>query len=524
MPDDSSAIPPIAAIDIGTNSIHLIIAKIESDKNFEILDSHKDLVRLGDAIDKDRLISDEAIEKTVSAILHMREIATTYQPTYRVVATHATRSARNYKELFQKIYDATGIYVSLIDGVEEARLVSLGMLSGLPLSEKTFLGIDIGGGSTEIIICNKNQIKYVTSLEIGTVTLNKKFLKNEKLKKADLECLSNEIDLRLAPIRSCKNISFDCAVICSSAAKTLAQLQSAELSDTDLEDPNGYHLTSSEIHSKLKQIKKLGKPKKIKDVWDLDSHRAELLLAGTAILSKLSDFFTINEWIISTFGLREGLVLDTINRLQGTPLSGTEDIRWNNIQKLGQKYRVDENFATKVLKLALSLFDQLQPLAPIYIKKETGVQISDRGILKAAAWLHECGKFISFPKFHKNSYFLIAHSRLMGFSQKERQFIGLVARFHRKGKASRKSYYCSELYGNDIKRINYLASILRIASGANRSRQGNLENIKLEYVDNELKFMIKKLGNANPSVDLYKIDKEKSFLEEIIKIPIKIIS
>ncbi|NRA44036.1 MAG: Ppx/GppA family phosphatase [Oligoflexales bacterium] len=513
---------PIAAIDIGTNSVHLLVAKSNEDGRISILDTDKAVLRLGEDLDEAGNLVPEAFTKTIQALKRMQAIAASYQPIYRVVATHATRSARNYKDFFQKIYDESSIHISLIDGEEEARLVSLGMQEGLALDDKTFLGVDIGGGSTEIIVCQDQKVRFVRSLELGAVTLNKRFLKGHSIKKEHIRNLEHEVELKLGPLRThIKGLKFDCAVICSGAAKTLAQMHSQDFQEKKLEDANGYHLTAGDIKKLTKSIHRLRSPKHISEHWHLHEDRAHIILAGSSILNLIGKLFDVDEWIISTYGVREGLVIDTIARLHGPQIKGFDDVRWKNILSLSKKFAINDDYARQVTNLALEIFDQLGEKMPSYVKQDaSGVQISDRGILRAAAWLHECGKFISYPRYHKHSLYLIANSRLMGFSQKERQMIGLVARFHRKGKANLKNYDCRELSGKDCKRINFLASILRIAAAANRTRQGCITNIELHQSEEGLEFIFITDSKHAPEVDLYKISKEKKFFEEVIEHPL----
>lgn len=507
----------IAAIDIGTNSVHLLIARSSEEGRINILDTDKMVLRLGEDLDEDQMLVPEAFEKTIKALKRMQAIASSYQPVFRVVATHATRAARNHREFFQKIYDESGIHISLIDGEEEARLVALGMQEGLALEGKTFLGVDIGGGSTEIIICHDRKVRFVRSLELGAITLNKRFLKGHPIKKEHINNLEHEVQLKLGPLREhLHDIKFDCAIICSGAAKTLAQMHALEFKEKKLDDVNGYHLKSSEIKQLTKSLQRLRKPKHIMTHWNLDEDRADIILAGSSILNLIGKLFDVEEWIVSSYGVREGLVIDTIERLYGPQSKGYDDVRWKNILSLGKKFSINSDYAKQVSKLALEIFDQLGEMTPSYVKKEpSGVQISDRGILHAAAWLHECGKFLSYPKYHKHSLYLIANSRLMGFSQKERKMIGLVARFHRKGKANPKHYDCRELSGKDCKRINFLASILRIAAAANRTRQGSITSIKLQQTTKGLEFIFQTSSEHVPEVDLYKISQEKKFFEEM---------
>ena len=187
----------IAAIDIGTNSAHLVIASIDEQEHLTILDTYKTILRLGDELSDSKQLSEDAINKTIVSIQQMKEIASSYNPIYRAVATYAARSARNYLQFINEIYKKTNIEVSIIDGIEEARLISLGMLSSLQLNDKNFLSLDIGGGSTEISICHNEKVKYITSLPLGCVTLSKRYLypKGNFIKSQSILSLEKKISI-----------------------------------------------------------------------------------------------------------------------------------------------------------------------------------------------------------------------------------------------------------------------------------------------------------------------------------------
>ena len=514
--DYLSQIPVIAAIDIGTNSIHLVIAKTDQYGHMIQQDSDKEVVRLGEALDDSGNFTEEGIERAVNAIAHMKEIAMVHQPVFRVVATHATRVARNYLDLVGRVWQKTGLRISLIDGDEEARLVSLGMQWGLPLEDKTFLGVDIGGGSTEIVVCHKDQIYYVTSVELGAVTLNKKFLKGQTFDQVRIDKIAEEIDLKLSPLHPAfKNLRFDCAVICSGAAKTMAMMHAVDSGLEKPEDANGYHLSHQDISKLSNKVKKKKDPEKIRKYWDLESTRADIILAGSMILDSLTSLLNVKEWIVSSYGVREGLVHDTLQRLHKLPLEGFSNVRWNNILRLGERFQIDSDYAHSVTSMALSLYDQICPEQKNQKYSETsGVQVSDRSMLKAAAWLHECGKFLSFTRFHKHSHYMIANSRLMGFSHRERRMIGLIARYHRKGRAGKKSYDCSDLTSDERAKINLLSGFLRIAAAANRSRQKAISTIRVERSGTGLKFVIEPSGPGKGRVEITKMTRDKALLEE----------
>ena len=349
----------IAAIDIGTNSVHQVVATFDEEFHLEILDTHKVSLCLGAQLDSNNNISESAINELASVIVEMKKIASIYKPIYRVVGTQALRLAKNSEILCESIMRESSLKVEIIDGVEEARLVSLGMQNGLSLRGKKFLGIDIGGGSTEIIICNDEKIFQVSSIPLGAVILSQKWLYNNsnKITKNDLIQLKADIDLHLSPLVSeLTHQDYDLAVVCSGAAKTLAAMDAHKSAQTDLFDPNAYVLSAERVSKLNKKIISLKEPEKIRSRWGLDSNRSRIILAGSSILNALTSVCGAEKWLVSSFGLREGIIIDTAARLgslspepnEKLPLTSS-NIRQKSILRLAKRLEVDLKQAQRFL-------------------------------------------------------------------------------------------------------------------------------------------------------------------------------
>ena len=156
------------------------------------------------------------------------------------------------------------------------------------------------------------------------------------------------------------------------------------------------------------------------------------------------------------------------------------------------------------------------------ISEDEGIQLSNFEILRASSWLHECGKFINFPRYHRHSMYLIMNSSLMGFSQRERQMIGLIARFQRKGTASTENYDCQGLNESDLMRVKLLSGILRIGAAANRTRSGFIKGVEIKIDNDEIVFEIVSNGSNSSDVDYVNILREKGKLEKILGMRIKV--
>lgn len=512
--------PVIAVIDIGTNSVHLLIAQTDQYGHMVRLDSDKEVVRLGEALEASGELSQTGISKITDVLARMKDIASAYQPIYRVVATHATRVAKNYQTLIRQVFLRTGLHISLIDGDEEARLVSLGMQWGFPLQDTAFLGADIGGGSTELIVCRKDEIFYVTSFELGAVTLNRKFL-TARGYQPDLPLkMKEEIDLKLSPLGvAARKLHFESAIICSGTAKTLAMMHAFDSRRGTPENLNGYIMNAGDIHRLTEELTETLDPEAIRKRWGIDSDRADIILAGALILRRLTSVLGVSQWTVSAWGLREGLVHDTLSRIHALSPTESRNVRWNQIRLLGRQFCIDESYAEQITAMALSLYDQIHSRTQPD-RSDGRVQVSDRSMLKAAAWLHECGKFLNFSRYHRHSCYLITNSRLMGFSDRERRMIGLIARYHRKGKAGKKSEDCLDLSREERNKVNYLAAFLRIAVAANRSRQKQIISIQIRQEGNSFIFVVQAAEPGAGHVELVKLAREKTLLEEQLGHPI----
>ncbi|MCX6126736.1 MAG: Ppx/GppA phosphatase family protein [Proteobacteria bacterium] len=502
----------VAAIDIGSNSIHMVVARVDKSGNLEILDSDKVEVRLGAYLLPNGSMSREGQVRALRTLGHMAQIARAYKATVRAVATHAMREATNHSELIAEIAKKTGVQVEIIDGVEEARLVYLGMRYSLPLERQLCLGMDIGGGSTEFILANGDSIKFVTSLKIGAVTLSSNQFGYKSPTVSAIKKLHQYINLRIEPlVGEVSKFPFTKAVASSGTVKAIAAVHSRLFRGKSLTDENGYIVPVKDLEIIVKAMEELKSPKRIKEALGVESSRADIILAGAAIMREASRAFGVKEWVISTFGLREGVVIDSFRRMGGERLGKVKDIRWERVVELGRQLNIDEGYAGQVMRLSLEIFDKLAPI--LYPAGGKKVWMGDRDALSVSAWLHEIGKYLSSSSYHRHSYYLIHHCRLPGFTQDERQMIGLVTLHHRK---SSPKFDAGELKGlrrEEFDRVVFLSAILRMASALSRTRRGLVLGVRVGKA-RSLRFGFRIQKGADPSVELQQLEREREPLEK----------
>jgi exopolyphosphatase/guanosine-5'-triphosphate,3'-diphosphate pyrophosphatase len=509
----------IAAIDIGTNSAHLVIAEMDHVGEMRVLDSDKVMLRLGQAIGPDGNLSESGIERTVAALSHMREIIKPFKATIRAVATYATREARNHKKLLQRVEQEAGIKVELIDGIEEARLAFLGMRYGLILEDTPCLGVDVGGGSTEIIIARNDEINYVSSFKLGAVVLTDKHFVKGGYDKDSLAHIREHVHSRLAPLQTeAKRHKFTKAIASSGTAKALAYFHARLYDGGAINDPNGYVIPRDHLFAMVDKLQQLLTPQKIKDGTGIDSSRAEIIVAGAMILEEVTRLLKVNEWIVTSYGLREGLVADTFYRTYGRTSKELPDIQWHSVLQLARRLELDQAHAIQVKRLALRIYEQLGR----HLRERDGDKEDDHDenikLLKAAAYLREAGKFISAPQYHRHSQYLLSNSRLPGFTEPERTMMGLIARFQRKQTPSQDN--CEELAKPELQRLKHLSGCLRLAAALDRTRQSRVTDIAIDLTKSLAKVRVFHELDRFPDVELHKARLELEALEKSFGLPL----
>lgn len=513
----------IAAIDIGTNSIHLVVALVNPRGHFKILDSDKVPARLGQHITADGDINSEGIRKTVTTMRQMKEICAAYPCHIRAIATHAVREARNHQALIDRVFKATGIRIEVVDGDEEGRLVFLGMKHGNQLGDTPVLALDIGGGSTEILFGKGERISHVTSLKLGAVNLS---VAHGLLRRVDdkrLQELRDTIESRLEPVvDSVRTQKFRLAVASSGTAKALASINPRTMRVRQGIDPNGQVLRATDLYAITAGLGRMRDPDVIRAKTGLDAGRSEIILAGAELLCAVTRNLGVGQWMISGYGLREGVVIDTWQRLEPGRQLARSDVREESIRIFANRFQIDKVVAAHTVRLALRIFDQIAPWSLGHFNREDRLHL--RRLLEAATWIHDCGTFVSRQAYHRHSHYLIAHSHLLGFTQDERTFMSLIARFHRKSVPSKTidPELAADLAADEWQAMRILSGILRLAAALNRTRRRRIRDVVLKRRGGYLQVSVSTGKSITTALDLYKAGKEIEALQKCWEVRISL--
>ncbi len=507
----------IAAIDVGSNSIHMLIVDMESANSFTIIASEKEQVRLIASIDDAGNLTNDALIRAISVLKKMKEIADGFKAHIRAVGTSALREAKNAADFVAKLYKKTGIDIEIISGHEEARLVYLGVQQGLPIQGKSTLIVDIGGGSTEIVVGQWGEERFATSLKLGCVRLTQGFIQSDPLGDEHIRALELYINTRLEPVLSeVERVGFDNAIGSSGTIKAVKSLVLALSHSPPMQSMHGSILSAKEIWIAKEALLRARSLKERKQLPGLDSKRADIIVAGVFILSSITKILGIREWTISLTALREGILIDTMLR-DGVWLQGdTSDVRWRSVRSFGQKFHIDEAHAFHITSFAVSLFDQLS--------NKHVLSSSWREFLRSAAYLHECGMFIGHTGHHKHTFYFIRNASLPGFTTREMQIIATIVRYHRKRMPKdNDEVYCD--FDKEIqKAVNICAAILRLAVSLDRGRQGKIQEIIVkETSTTKMSLAVHLRSSHDIELEMYEAAIEKKAFENVFASTLEIV-
>ena len=513
----------LAAIDVGTNSIHMVVVKIQpSIPAFTIIAKEKSTVRLGDRDPETGLLTLEAMARAIAALRRCQEIATRMNAEAIVaVATSAVREAPNGQTFLAQIETELGLTINLISGQEEARRIYLGVLSGMELQNQPHVMIDIGGGSTELILGDGQEPRSLNSIKVGAVRLSVELVKTDPISNSDFAYLQSyvkgmaeraieEIRANLKPGEKPRMIGT------SGTIETLAVIHAREKLGIVPTPLNGYQFSLKDLREIVNRLRKLNYAER-SAVPGMSDRRSEIIVAGAVILQETMTLLGIENITICERSLREGVVVDWMltHGLIEDRLRFQSSIRERSVLKIAQKYGVDLEHSERVAAFAVDLFDQTKG-----IFHEWGAE--ERELLWASAILHNCGHFISHSAHHKHSYYLIRNSDLLGYTEVEVETIANLARYHRKSDPKKKHDTYRSI-SSKLHRcaVEQLYPLLRLAVAMDRRQVGAIAKVHVNFqpalhqVDLHLK---PTHAEDDCALELWSLGYQKSSFEKAFKV------
>ena len=503
----------IAAIDIGTNSIHMIVVTVRPDLSFEVIDREKDMVRLGAGGLDGRSLTPTARGAALQTLAKFKRLAESHKvDEILAAATSATREAENGGDFLADVARQTGIRIRVISGTEEARLIHLAAGYGVDIGASTAVVIDIGGGSVEVTLGDASQLALGRSFKTGVIRLTERFVKSDPLSGRDERRLVKHLNKVMGPyLRSVAERGFDRVIGTSGTILSLGALASST-GGPAADDLRNRRVGARGLHKLRKRLTSLSLEGRLA-VPGLDPRRADLLVAGSVLLDTIVRRLGAPEITLCDLALREGIVLDYIRR-NGARIRKADrypDVRRRSVLELAERCGYWPDHAQQIVRLSLAIFDQTRSVH--------GLGDQERNWLEYAALLHDVGVHISYERHHRHSYYLIKHGDLRGFAPEEIEIIALIARYHRQASPKKSHDGYGDLKASARRAIKTLAAMVRLAEGLDRSHAQALTGVDLYPRGDD--YLARLRTNGDAELELWAAHRHVAPLEKVLGRPIR---
>ncbi len=500
--------PTFAAIDIGSNSVRLKIARVNRGR-LQTLHEDREVTRLGESVFASQTLDPQAMASTMQVLRRFhRAVQEHAVDRARVVATSALRDAKNSRVFVDWVRTATGWKVEVISGLEEGRLIHLGILSSARIAHSRALLIDLGGGSCELTLSLDSHIDDMISLPIGAVRLTQTFLHHDPPKRSELEQMRGTIQREISRIR--KRITQarpQISIATSGTPAALASLHAARVPGYN--DSKPQTVPEAAVVKWLKELSRLTLAQR-RALPGIGPRRAEIIIAGTMVFAELMQLCRLRSCRYLPLGLRDGLLAQMMADYNGSAAmrERVESERHDALIAAAKHYGADLTFAQRIRSISMQLFHRLQSvhqLPPQYVDW-----------LEAAAMLHEVGAYINRSGRRRHTYYIIAHSEIFGYTPVQRRIIAAITRYIGKSLPSASDRILRLLPGADQINVPKAVALLRLARALDQGRRAAVRELQVRvHQDGRVRLMLKPNSPEGIELELWAVDKEKDYFETV---------
>lgn len=485
----------VAAIDVGSNSLHMVIAQADQDGGITTLWRMKEMVGLGRISFPSRRLTADAMERAIATLRRFQEAAKRRQcEKILAVATSAVRESVNGGDFITRVQRELGLNMRIVSARDEAKLIYLGVRHAVELGTGPNFIIDIGGGSVEFIVGDKSRWTMLESRKLGAARMTARYIKSDPVSPADLKALLAQYDRELTPL--CEQIQ---ALKPTNALGTSGTLENIAAMCASLEGTNSRHATESDAIAGVIEREPLGKlvgkllESKSEDrseLKGLDDQRKDQIIAGAVLVNELFRRLNLEKITVCKSALREGMMVDYLSRHLPDLSIRREvpDVRRRSVLDLARRCDWHQTHSEQVARLCLELFDQLKPLH--------GLGKKPRELIEYAALMHDIGWHIGKTDHHKHSRYLILHGDLKGFDGEEIKIMANIARYHRKTGPRPQHKYFRALSKRGQQIVSVGAALLRIADGLDRSHSSVVSSLSCTIHRKRVDIRVKARGDA----------------------------
>ena len=498
--------PTFAAVDIGSNSVRLKIARLHGGR-LRPLHEDREVTRLGHGVFGTGFLTPDSMADTVKVLRRFhRATQQVVTDTVRVVATSALRDAKNSQAFLEWVRSATGWKVEIISGVEEARLIHLGLVSGPRMDSAPILMMDLGGGSCELTVSQGGHIRDAVSLPLGAVRLTNEFLRHDPPRKGELKRLrgfvTREVNKVVDRIAHAKVKS---VIATSGTAASLAEVATHLRTGTRRQRMMVSRAEMTRIAKRLSRLP-VAERRKIEGIGP---RRAEIVVAGAAVYHELVDRLHLKGFRYSPLGLRDGILAQMAADYDRSTRSGRqlESERWESIMHAVAHYRVDRKHALDVRDSALFLFTALRSVH--------GLPPEYREWLTAAAMLYEVGDFVNRTGRHRHTNYIISNSEILGYTPQQRRMIAAIARYLGKSRPSDEDVPMKAVEPAERANVEKAIVLLRLGRALNLGRSRAVEKVRVSVRSADVKFTLLPRRRMGIDLELWAVEKERDYFREV---------
>lgn len=513
----------VAFVDLGTNSVRLQVIRFQAGGGYNVVAQEKETVRLGEGEFVGRRLLPAAMDRAALVCCRFVRMAGALGAEEVVaVATSACREASNRQEFIDRLRREAGLVVHMISGKEEARLIYLGVSSAMSLSQQQALFIDIGGGSTEVICGDHEDYRYLDSLKLGAIRLTSMFFKaGEEGPVARSRYRRIQRHVRSTAVRAIQQLSkhdLQTAIGSSGTITALGDVAARRFRGREISRDEV--VTRAELREVVELLCGLTLAQR-RDVPGLNPARADIIIAGAAILETILDELRIREVRVSERSLRDGLVIDYLARMGsgrfGSRQSRRDALRQRSVVQLARSCQFDESHSRQVAALTLMLFDSGREIGLHQQSEE------DRNLLEFAAMLHDIGTFVSYTNHATHSYYLVRNADLLGFDQDEILVMATVARFHQRQQPKKKDPEFALLDEVTQRKVRMQAMFLRFAEALDRGHRGVVLSARFRrHEDGEVELVLRIQSEAE--LELWGVQNHFKGFEKTFGQPIRLVT
>lgn len=492
----------IAAIDVGSNSIRLVVAEVLPSGGYRVLDEERENTRLSAAMTKTGRLSTEAASATLRVLGNFLSIARGYGTAeIRAIGTSALRDASDGPEFCDRVRRELMLPIEIISAAEEARFAFLSVARAFDISGREVAIADIGGGSTEIVLASSGLVDQVYATKLGAVRVAEQCGATGRVTEKQLLKVRSFVDRALKKHIGKPPFVPDMLFGTGGTFTALAAIVMAQQGQAG-QPMWGFRVTRAQIRHLVADLAQMTIERRGK-MAGLNPNRADIIVAGLVVIERIMRHLRVNVVQVHTRGVRDGLLLTMVQ--QGPPVRVSADERRAAIEEFAKNCGVDLPHARQVARLAGMLWDQLA--GPLKLQSE------DRELIESAALVANVGYLINFEGHHKHSYHLILNSELPGFERRQLQLLASVARYHRGSAPKRRHVEYGDLPPDERQRVAALAAILRLALALDRTHQQNVTNVRARVTDRRVQITVDSQGDSD--VDLWAAERKVELFERV---------